>query len=222
MQKWMDINPWRSPPNITLHQRDRKPMMTQRLAALVLFCATPSQAADAVDAAYLKTRRIAVPGALVNAQRVTDSTGEHILVLSHAAAKDAPSLHAAYFIRTQTGWKQEWTIRDGVDCAGLDSDATFFPAAVTFTDLNHDGRMEVTVSYRLFCGGGVDPYTVKVILRDGATKLAIRGESLVRIAGQEPFGGGHQYDQALLAPAYAAYKRHLDQVWRTVSADNRD
>ena len=81
------------------------------------------------------------------------------------------------------------------------------------------------MSYRLFCGGGVGPYTVKVILRDGTTKLAIRGESLVRIKGQAPFGGGHQYDKALLDPvnaANAAYKQHLDRVWRTVSQDNRD
>ncbi|WP_373999828.1 M949_RS01915 family surface polysaccharide biosynthesis protein [Duganella sp. 1411] len=103
----------------------------------------------------------------------------------------------------------------------MDADASFFPAALTFTDLNHDGRMKVTVSYRTFCSGGVDPYTVKVILRDGATKLAIRGESLVRFPGQPPFGGTHQHDKALLSPAYAAYKQHLDQIWKVVSADNR-
>lgn len=60
----------------------------------------------------------------------------------------------------------------------------FFTADVGFTDLNLDGVAEVTVPYRLFCGGGVDPYTVKVILRDGTTKLAIRRESLVRYPGQ--------------------------------------
>lgn len=192
------------------------------LAATALACAAPSRAADAVNAAYLATQRIAVQGALVDAQRVKDSTGEHILVLSHGPASDPYRLYAAYFTHNQQGWKQEWTIRDGVDCPGLDVEASFFPAAVAFTDLNRDGRMEVTVSYRLFCGGGIDPYTVKVILRDGATKLAIRGESLVRMKGQEPFGGGHQYDNALLTPTYAAYKQHLDRVWRAVSQDNRD
>ena len=152
---------------------------------------------------------------------MVDTAGEHVLILSHKHDRDTIQLNATYFARGQTGWRQEWIIRDGVDCAGLDADASFFPAAVTFTDLNHDGRVEVTVSYRTFCGGGVDPYTVKVILRDGATKLAIRGESLVRFRGQPPFGGTHQYDKALLSPAYAAYKQHLDQIWKVVSVDNR-
>lgn len=192
------------------------------IAATALAIAAPSHAADAVNATYLATQRIAAPGVLVSAQRVTDSTGEHILVLSHGPATDPYRLHAAYVTRSRAGWKQDWVIRDGVDCPGLDADASFFPAAVTFTDLNQDGRMEVTVSYRLFCGGGVDPYTIKVILRDGATKLAIRGESLVTMKGVEPFGGAHQHDKALLTPAYAAYKQHLDRVWRAVSQDNRN
>lgn len=191
------------------------------LGASALSCAAASQAATSVDANFLAREHIEVQGDLVSAKRVMDKAGEHLLVLSRKQANDAFKLNASYFTRGQTGWRQEWDIRDGVDCAGLDSDAGFFPAAVTFTDLNHDGRMEVTVSYRTFCGGGVDPYVVKVILRDGATKLAIRGESLVRFPGQPPFGGGHKHDKALLSPVYAAYKQHLDQVWKTVSADNR-
>ncbi|WP_177196602.1 M949_RS01915 family surface polysaccharide biosynthesis protein [Duganella sp. CF517] len=179
------------------------------------------QAATPVDANFLATQHIAVQGDLIGAHRLTDKAGEHVLVLSRKQATDSFKLNASYFTRGETGWKQEWDIRDGVDCPGLDADAGFFPAATTFTDLNHDGRMEVTVSYRTFCGGGVDPYVVKVILRDGATKLAIRGESLVRFPGQPPFGGEHKHDKALLSPAYAAYKQHLDRVWTTVSADNR-
>ncbi len=180
-----------------------------------------SQASTHVDANFLATQHIAVQGDLVSAQRVTDKAGEHVLVLSRKQATGAFKLNASYFTRGPTGWKQEWDIRDGVNCPGLDSDASFFPAATSFTDLNHNGRMEVTVSYRTFCGGGVDPYAIKVILRDGATKLAIRGESLVRFPGQPPFGGEHQHDRALLSLAYAAYKQHMDQVWQRVSADNR-
>ena len=60
---------------------------------------------------------------------------------------------------------------------------------MTFTDVNGDGRVEATVAYHMFCGGGIDTHTVKVILREGATKLAIRGESTAIYPGQEPFGG---------------------------------
>jgi hypothetical protein len=102
------------------------------------------------------------------------------------------------------------------------SPSIFFAADVSFTDLNSDGRTEVTVPCHLFGGGGVDPHTVKVILREGSTKLAIRGASLMRHPGQQPFGGEHRHDKALLAPERAAYRKHMDAVWRKVSDDFRN
>ncbi|TWI43986.1 hypothetical protein IP92_04504 [Pseudoduganella flava] len=168
---------------------------------------------------------------VIGALRIMDKRGEHLLVLTRNAdlSPSRPKspriehidLVAYYYDRREGGWTTTWTIRDSVDCPGLDAAADFFTAAVSFTDLNGDGRAEVTVPYRLFCGGGIEPSTVKVILRDGATKLAIRGESTVRLPGEEPFGGEHRYDKALLQPANATFKRHLDQIWLKVSVDTR-
>ncbi|MQA18138.1 hypothetical protein GEV01_01285 [Rugamonas sp. FT103W] len=108
-----------------------------------------------------------------------------------------------------------------MECPGLDSAADFFSSNVSVTDLNGDGKAEVTIPYKLLCDGGIDSYTIKVILREGANKLAICGNSLVKIPGQEPFGGERQYDKALLSPANAAYKQHMDKVWKVVSVDIR-
>jgi hypothetical protein len=72
-------------------------------------------------------------------------------------------------------------------------------------------------SLHRFCGGGIEPHTVKVILREAATKLAIRGKSNMLYPGQEPFGGEHEYDKALLQPNRTAYKQHMDRIWREVS-----
>ena len=185
-----------------------------------------------VDAAYLKTENIPSPGRLVRAYRITDQEGEHVLVMSR---KEGPSpenpgsgrveridLGAGFYTRIGKGnWTEEWTIRDNTDCPNLDLSAQFFSKYVTFTDVNNDGRVEVTVPYRMFCGGGVDSYLVKVILREGATKLAIRGESRVSYAGKYVFGGEHAHDKLLQTPAYAAYKVHMDQVWKRVSDDRR-
>lgn len=118
-------------------------------------------------------------------------------------------------------WEEDWTVRDFVDCPGLDAAADFFTSALSVTDINSDGTAEVTIPYKLFCGGGVDSYTVKVILREGPLKLAIRGESEVRLPGQAPFGGGHQLDRRLLTQPYKLYREHLEKVWRTVSVDTR-
>lgn len=180
-----------------------------------------------VEPAWLAAQHIAPSGTVVGAQRIDDKEGEHVLVLARQTGP-SPSrpnsgriehieLTATLYAHAGAIWKPEWTIRDMVDCPNLDSVADFFPKAVTFTDLNGDGRVEVTVPYHLFCGGGIDTHTVKVILREGATKLAIRGESRMLYPGQEPFGGEHQYDKALLQPDRAAYKRHLDRVWQEVS-----
>jgi hypothetical protein len=180
----------------------------------------------------LAVEAIRFNGKLVAAYRISDRDGEHILILSR---KDGPSpstprsrrierieLFGSYYKRVAPQkWQQDWTIRDHADCPGFDAAAGFFAESVSFSDLNKDGKAEVTVPYRLFCGGGVDPYIIKVILRDGPTKLAIRGESLVRYPGQEPFGGEHQHDKALLAPDRAAYKQHLDAIWKKVSVDMR-
>jgi hypothetical protein len=182
---------------------------------------------EPVDPAWLTAQKIVSIGTVVSAQRIRDSNGEHVLVLARQAGPSPSNptsgriehieLRATFYGRTGTAWHPEWTIHDLVDCPNLDSAADFFPKAVTFTDLNNDGRVETTVAYHMFCGGGIDTHTVKVILREGATKLAIRGESRMLYPGQEPFGGEHQYDKALLQPDRAAYKQHMDRIWKAVS-----
>lgn len=183
------------------------------------------------DTTWLAQQRIPAPDQTVAAWRVADRDGDHVLVLTRKTGPspenprsgriEATQLTASYYARAGGSWKREWDIRDGVDCPNLDSHALFYPNAVTFTDLNGDGRIEVTVSYHTFCGGGIDSDTVKVILREGATKLAIRGKSRVQYKGQEPFGGGHRHDDALTRPDMAAYRKHLDAVWQSVSVDRR-
>jgi hypothetical protein len=186
---------------------------------------------ETVDAAYLSAQHIPSAGNLVAAQRVLDQDGEHVLVLTRKAGPSpaAPQsgrvehieLDAVYYAKQGGAWKPAWTVHDFVDCPGLDAAAEFFTSAVSVTDINGDGKAEVTVPYKLLCGGGIDPYTVKVILREGQLKLAIRGESDLKLPGQEPMPGARQYDKALQTQRYSAYKKHMDQVWRTVSPDLR-
>lgn len=193
------------------------------------YAASPATAP--VDLSYLRARHLWIDGDLISAQKVYDQRGEHVLVLSRKAgpSSTAPgskrieriALHAAYYSQRSSAWKEDWAVRDFVDCPGLDAAADFFTSELSVTDINNDGTAEVTIPYKLFCGGGVDSYTVKVILREGPLKLAIRGESEVRLPGQAPFGGGHQLDRPLLTQPYKLYREHLENVWRTVSIDTR-
>lgn len=184
-----------------------------------------------VEAHTLSKEAIRFDGKLTGAWSIRDRDGEHILVLTRKAGPSPQEpqsgrvekidLTATYYKRQDKQWQQEWIIRDGSDCPGLDVAGDFYADEVSFTDLNNDGQAEVTVPYHLFCGGGIDSRTVKVILREGTTKLAIRGESLVVYPGQKPFGGAHRHDKTLLTPERVAYKRHMDAIWQKVSMDVR-
>lgn len=178
----------------------------------------------------LRKEHIAFNGELVAAVSVEDIKGTHILVLTSISGpsrqqasnnrKERIDLRASYYSKvrgTAAGpWTEEWNVKDNVDCPGLDSSASFFASHVTVTDLNGDGLAEVTVPYKMFCGGGVDSDTIKIIMRQGREKYALRGESLIQIPGQESFGGDYKIDAALSLPPNAAYQQHLLKVWKQV------
>ena len=179
-----------------------------------------------IDKNALLRERIAVTGNLVLARTVQDKNGAHILLLTsvEGPSREQPShgrveridLRATYYSKAGSAWTEEWTIKDAVDCPGLDSSAAFFASHVTVTDVNNDGVAEITVPYKMFCGGGVDSDTIKIILRQGREKYAIRGESLVRLPGQEGFGGSYKADASLSLPRNGAYRQQLLKVWKQV------
>lgn len=184
---------------------------------------------EVVKSDFLTTNNIPNPGHVVKLKKVKDDYGYHLLVLTRKVGPspsnpdfrrtEAISIQALYYTRVNGQWVQEWTIKDSVDCPGQDVTTDFFMDSITVTDINRDGRAEVTVPYHTFCGGGMDAQTVKVILREGDLKLAIRGTSSF-VSGSpndEPIIGEKRYDQNLLQPKYSRYRQHMDNVWTDVS-----
>ncbi|NRR30329.1 hypothetical protein HSX11_09015 [Oxalobacteraceae bacterium] len=175
-----------------------------------------------VDKAELVQLGLLPAGKLVLALTTADTLGQHYLVLSqkHSQSEIDPDpghdvkidLLASYYSFGDGRWKRDWTIEDGVDCPIVDSNASFYPTAVTVTDLDQNGIAEITVAYKLFCGGGVDPSVLKVILRQGKQKLAIRGQTLIKTRGQPSLGGEMTPDKALSLPANAVFKQHLEAI----------
>lgn len=181
-----------------------------------------------LSATDISRLNIEINGKLVLGKKVHDALGEHVLLLTEQAATSPNGriehiqLVATYYDQAVGNWSPGWTINDGVDCPGLDSAAAFFADATTITDLDKDGNAEVTVAYKTFCGGGIDSSTVKVILRQGKQKFAIRGESLVQFKGQLPFGGTSKPDKALLDKDKSVFKHHMERVWQQVYVERND
>ncbi|KQV45346.1 MULTISPECIES: M949_RS01915 family surface polysaccharide biosynthesis protein [unclassified Duganella] len=206
--------------------------LTYSACFLLLLACQSSQASElasvTIPASDIGQFHLETSGKVVLGKKVNDSLGEHILLLTEKP-RASPNgriehieLVAAYYDQADGKWAPSWTIKDGVDCPGLDIAASFFAGATTITDLDKDGKAEVTVAYKTFCGGGVDPSIVKVILRQGKQKFAIRGESLIKFKGQEPMGGTNKADKALLESDKAAFKRHMDKVWQQVYVEVND
>lgn len=202
-----------------------KAALTVAIMSALIGCgnrsATAAVTAKPAEKALLTQAGISTTGKVVAALHIVDRAGEHLLVLTEKTglAHSGPDsgngrtdLNASYYVRSAATWAREWEIKDAVDCPGLDHIAQFFTQQVAVTDLDGNGVAEVTVPYKMFCGGGVDEATLKIILRQGKQKFAMRGTTRIEIPGETPFGGEATYDKALNAPANAAFKKHIEGI----------
>ncbi len=218
----------------------RKPLPGPRRGATVALIAPMCWAAPALQAASpVETQPVAahvfhqaelpLPAPLVAGWRYEDKEGRHLVALmqsphakaSRRAAKatgtaawQGPSLYAVSWRQKGHRWVAEWALRDGVECPELDAQANFIVPQIVTADADDDGIAEVYLPYVLFCGGGVDPKTLKVIMRSGDTKLAVRGTTRVVMPGQPPAGGEYQLDDALDLPAHKPFRRQLMKIWQ--------
>jgi len=166
-------------------------------------------------------------GTLLKQVVFQDADGAGVLLLSRsektlpAEGDEDPveqvTLRAELYRRADqaTPWTSRWSVDDPIQCEGLDLDAGYFLDQVTATDLDNDGRAELTLASHSFCGGGVDPQQLRIGLRQGEQYYEVRGESLVEVEGDEPFGGDRQDDPAL-ASAAPVLRAHVDKVWEAI------
>jgi len=163
-------------------------------------------------AEILVAKKISVSGKAVSVLRLVGKTDEKFLVLAEKPVKSANGrqehveLSANFYAESGAQWKSEWAVNDFIDCPGNDGKASFFPDATAITDIDNDGKPEVTVAYQLSCAGSTEPATVKVILRQGETKFAVRGGTP---------------DPVLQQSKNAAYLKHLETVWKAVDVKKR-
>jgi hypothetical protein len=166
-------------------------------------------------------------GTLLKQVAFKDVDGAGLLLLSvsdqavpaHGGGEplDQITLRAELFRRADEAapWMSRWSVEDPVQCDGLDLEAGYFLDQVTATDLDNDGRAEVTVASHSFCGSGVDPRQLRIGLLKGEQYYEVRGESQVEVEGDAPFGG-ERHDAPELAREPVPLRNHMDKVWEAI------
>lgn len=154
-----------------------------------------------------------------HAFRFTDQHGDSTAMFSRKVTREEDPTDGAIIDRivlkalveqlpgNRTEEAGRWQHSAEVECDGVDIEADFFPDTFSVTDLDDDGTAELTFAYHRFCGGGVDPRDVTVVLLEGENPYVLQGETLVQLGDDPAFGGEFTMDDALEeAPAWIQEK----------------
>lgn len=124
-------------------------------------------------------RQVQVTGEVVGGLDYSDSSGQHLLVLSqvapHGGDEKSAELYAYDWHRVGPNWSQVWKIQDFVKDCPNDLSLAFVQEATAVADNDQDGTAETLVLYRLGCRGDVSPLDQKLLVHEGETKWALRG-----------------------------------------------
>jgi hypothetical protein len=187
--------------------------MTKRFIFSLVF---PLASYPAISNLQKNIEDIHIPPSLLPSRKIlqtvtwSDSDGKHLLILTQQLSqpvyhknsdeefKDA-DLFAFHYLDKQGEWVKQWKVQDGVSDCPLDVTSEFIPASLAITDMNNDGHAEVSFMYRTSCKGGLDPQTLKLIMYEGKSKFAIRGQTLIKVPNEPSYGGGMKIDSSFKA-----------------------
>lgn len=132
------------------------------------------------------------PGRVLERKQWTDANGPNVLLISRSAVQTLPAgpddpndvesvhLYARQYVQRGGKWEELWHLQDAVERCAFDMWLGPVPGAATVTDLDADGRTETTLVYKLVCRSDVSPAALKLIMREGPAKYALRGHTVVQ------------------------------------------
>lgn len=170
-------------------------------------------------------------GKIVNGARWVDRNGENILVMTQTGkfptrgkkyvegeliCYDA-EVYAYNYVIKAGKVSLLWKVTDFERDCPFDLYAGFLQEALFITDLDSNGVAESTFLYRLSCRSDASPSRLKLIMREGATKYAIRGRTRIEAA---EVGGEMNIDPAF-KQANPVFKKFAVEKWKKyVTKDN--
>ncbi|MCR5887785.1 hypothetical protein LRS06_08340 [Hymenobacter sp. J193] len=144
------------------------------------------------------------PGQVLEMKRWRDATGQQLLIVTRTPPKDdykpgdrslegdiledgdirlyaaTAWLHIRQYRRVGESWQEVWRMQDVMDKCSWDRWIGTLPNSTSITDLDKDGLTETTVVYMISCRSDVSPSALKLIMREGPRKYALRGQTVVQ------------------------------------------
>lgn len=167
-------------------------------------------------------------GARTQELRFTDKAGEHVVRFDFSAIKEKPEKGDDLGTRSQQlqithtlGKKEVWKAKDFVNDCAFDLTLELLDGSIEVTDLDDDGEAEISFLYRLTCRSDVSPLSGKLLLYEGATKYAVRGDTRERVGEKEFVGGEYKLDPAFDA-APKPFVEFAKAKWKRLIVDAAD
>ena len=144
--------------------------------------------------------------------RFTDSQGAHVVKFLLGAQRqtktaDGYSRNKEFFVTHSLGAQQVWKAKDFVQRCEFDLELEMLDDSIEVTDLDNDGVAEISFLYKLGCRSDVSPLEMKLLMYEGTTKYALRGESYERVGETEYAGGTFKPDFKGAPPAFLEFAK---------------
>lgn len=188
--------------------------MTWRLLMLVCSAVPAVSLSDWSNSAGVETRELTF----------TDKSGDH--VVRFTLSKERQSKDGDETLRSREltithllGKKEVFKAKDFVQACAFDLSLEVVDGSIQLTDLDEDGEPEVSFVYALGCRSDVSPRTAKLLMYEGSTKYALRGQTVEQVGEKEFAGGTFEVDpafktgpKAFLEYATKQWKKHVAEV----------
>jgi hypothetical protein len=180
-------------------------------------------------------KSIKYEGYVKNAVRWTDKLGDNIVITTetgyhinkkfvHETDGSDAELFAYHYIISGNQAKQTWRVYDFIADCPVDIVASFVKNTFQVTDLNNNGIAETWLMYKTTCHGDVSPCDMKIIMYEGSTKYAMRGESKVAVGiddnGEKQFIGGEYKMDENFKKGPKVFKEFAQKLWKDNLIEN--
>lgn len=152
-------------------------------------------------------KSITYEGNVVASVTWKDKFGVNILLVTESKEKEKgknPSgerllgkeLYGYQFAKKDGEYELLWKIQDFIRECDFDLTLKYMKNSLTITDINKNGIAESTFLYRMSCKSDVSPDDMKLMMHEGKDKYAIRGSMILKIPGEDSYGGDMRIDAA--------------------------